>query len=104
MLLSLISSNPAASVVSNSNIRITDLTEVSNADTLWVETSHPGGRSPAVFTDDDTADCGSATTGQARWSSSTHSAASRWNGEPRKHRTQQRVFFRAVNIGATRKF
>src|SRR5213594_733006 len=80
---------------------ITDLTEVMNANTLSVETSHAG---PADFTDDDTADCGSATTGQARWSCSTHSAARRRNGESRKHRTQQRFFFGPSTLGLRRSF
>src|SRR5438128_11136531 len=80
-------------------MRITDITEFLNANTLGVETGHAGVRSAAVFTNDDTADCGSATTSQARWSSSTHSAASRRNGESRKHRAQQRVFFGPSTLG-----
>src|SRR5439155_20941099 len=67
--------------------------------TLGVETSIAGGRSAAVFTDADTADWGSATTGQTRGSCSTHSAARRRNGESRKHRTQQRVFFGPSTLG-----
>src|SRR5437016_3732827 len=39
------------------------------------------------------------TTGQTRWSCSTHSAASRRNGESRKHRAQQRVFFGPSTLG-----